>query len=70
MDYAGNVVRFSEAFYKYSNVESEGNDQWLLSDGSYYWWFASKIKIVTIQQIKSRIRYMIDDWYVNNLAKI
>ena len=29
---------------------------------SCYWWFASKIKIVTIQQIKSRIRYIIDNW--------
>ena len=28
MDYAGNVARFSEAFYKCSNEESEGNDQW------------------------------------------
>ena len=28
MDYAGNVARFSEAFYKCCNVESEGNDQW------------------------------------------
>ena len=29
----------------------------------------SKLKIVTIQWIKSRIRNTIDDWYINNLAK-
>ena len=30
------------------------------------WW---KLKIVTIQWIKSRIWDTIDDWYINNLAK-
>ena len=30
------------------------------------WW---KLKIVTIQWIKSRILATIDDWYINNLAK-
>ena len=30
------------------------------------WW---KLKTVTIQWIKSRVRDTIDDWYINNLAK-
>ena len=29
----------------------------------------SKLKIVTIQRIKSRLWYTIDDWYIKNLAK-
>ena len=43
--------------YKYSNLFSVFTSPW------------SKLKIVTIQRIKSRLWYTIDDWYINNLAK-
>ena len=36
-------------------------------DGSHQSW--SKLKIVTIQWMKSRVWDTIDDWYINNLAK-